>query len=68
MGLLPSAAELETEDLFELIDAIEPQDEETRSSTSAYLNEIGLIALQTPMTSCALRRSCAAAMPKLGDR
>jgi lipoprotein NlpD len=29
MGLLPSAAELETEDLFELIDAIEPQDEET---------------------------------------
>jgi RNA polymerase nonessential primary-like sigma factor len=45
MGLLPSAAELETEDLFELIDAIEPQDEETRSSTSAYLNEIGLIAL-----------------------
>jgi RNA polymerase nonessential primary-like sigma factor len=45
MGLLPSAAELETEDLFELIDAIEPQDEETRNSTSAYLNEIGLIPL-----------------------
>ena len=47
MGLLPSAAELETEDLFELIDAIEPQDEETRNSTSAYLNEIGLIPLLT---------------------
>jgi len=45
MGLLPSPAELETEDLFELIDAIEPQDEETRNSTSAYLNEIGLIPL-----------------------
>src|SRR6185369_8114789 len=45
MGLLPSAAELETEDLFELIDAIEPQDEETRNSTSAYLNEIGMISL-----------------------
>jgi RNA polymerase nonessential primary-like sigma factor len=45
MGLLPSAAELETEDLFELIDAIEPQDDEARSSTSVYLNEIGLIAL-----------------------
>jgi len=45
MGLLPSAAELETEDLFELVDAIEPQDEETRNSTSAYLNEIGLIPL-----------------------
>jgi len=45
MGLLPSAAELETEDLLELIDAIEPQDEETRNSTSAYLNEIGLIPL-----------------------
>ena len=45
MGLLPSAAELETEDLFELIDAIEPHDEETRNSTSAYLNEIGLIPL-----------------------
>ena len=45
MGLLPTAAELETEDLFELVDAIEPQDEETRNSTSAYLNEIGLIPL-----------------------
>jgi RNA polymerase nonessential primary-like sigma factor len=45
MGVLPSAAELETEDLFELIDAIEPQDEEARNSTSAYLNEIGLIPL-----------------------
>ena len=39
------AAEVETEDLIELIDAIEPQDDEARSSTSVYLNEIGLIAL-----------------------
>jgi len=39
------AAEIETDDLIELIDAIEPQDDEARSSTSVYLNEIGLIAL-----------------------
>jgi RNA polymerase nonessential primary-like sigma factor len=39
------AAEVETDDLIELIDAIEPQDDEARSSTSVYLNEIGLIAL-----------------------
>jgi RNA polymerase nonessential primary-like sigma factor len=40
-----AVAEVETEDLIELIDAIEPQDDEARSSTSAYLNEIGLIPL-----------------------
>jgi RNA polymerase nonessential primary-like sigma factor len=39
------AAELEAEDLIELIEAIEPQDDEARSSTTVYLNEIGLIPL-----------------------
>lgn len=33
------------EEILELIDAVEPQDHEARSSTSAYLNEIGLIGL-----------------------
>lgn len=33
------------EGLLDLIDAVEPQDEEARSSTSAYLAEIGLIPL-----------------------
>jgi RNA polymerase nonessential primary-like sigma factor len=33
------------EEMLELLDAIEPVDEEVRSSTGAYLNEIGLIPL-----------------------
>ena len=37
--------ELDPEELLELVDAVEPQDEEVRNSTSAYLNEIGLIPL-----------------------
>jgi RNA polymerase nonessential primary-like sigma factor len=37
--------ELDAEELLELVDAVEPQDEEIRNSTSAYLNEIGLIPL-----------------------
>jgi len=41
----PSVVDLDAEDLIELVDAVEPQDEEARSSTSAYLNEIGLIPL-----------------------
>jgi len=40
-----AVAELEPDDLIELIDAIEPQDDEARSSTSIYLSEIGLIPL-----------------------
>lgn len=40
------ADEIDSEELLELIHAIEPQqDEEARDSTSAYLNEIGLIPL-----------------------
>jgi RNA polymerase nonessential primary-like sigma factor len=44
---LPSepASEPEVEEVLELLDAIEPADEEVRSSTGAYLNEIGLIPL-----------------------
>ena len=33
------------EELLDLVDAAEPQDEESRTSTSAYLGEIGLISL-----------------------
>jgi RNA polymerase nonessential primary-like sigma factor len=33
------------EEILDLIDAVEPQDEEARSSTSTYLSEIGLIGL-----------------------
>ena len=40
-----AAADVDPDDLIELIEAIEPQDEEARSSTSVYLNEIGLIPL-----------------------
>ncbi|MBN8888226.1 MAG: sigma-70 family RNA polymerase sigma factor [Rudaea sp.] len=40
------ADDIESEELLELIHAIEPQqDDEARDSTSAYLNEIGLIPL-----------------------
>ncbi len=37
--------DLPAEDLLELLDAIEPHDDAARSSTSLYLNEIGLIPL-----------------------
>ena len=37
--------ELEPEELLELVDAVEPRDEEARNSTSIYLAEIGLIPL-----------------------
>jgi len=45
MNVPHAVADLEPDDLIELIDAIEPHDDETRSSTSIYLNEIGLIPL-----------------------
>jgi RNA polymerase nonessential primary-like sigma factor len=38
----PNAA---ADEILDLVEAIEPQDEEARSSASAYLGEIGLIAL-----------------------
>jgi RNA polymerase nonessential primary-like sigma factor len=37
--------ELDAEELLELVNAVEPQNEEARNSTSIYLNEIGLIPL-----------------------
>ena len=40
-----AASEPEVEEVLELLDAIEPSDEAVRSSTGAYLNEIGLIPL-----------------------
>ena len=45
MNVPHAVADLEPDDLIELIDAIEPHDDEARSSTSIYLNEIGLIPL-----------------------
>ena len=42
----PRADDIESDELLELIHAIEPQqDDEARDSTSAYLSEIGLIPL-----------------------
>jgi RNA polymerase nonessential primary-like sigma factor len=40
-----ATVEPEVEEILELLDAIEPVDEEVRSSTGVYLNEIGLIPL-----------------------
>ena len=40
-----SNSEPDVEEVLELLDAIEPVNEEVRSSTGAYLNEIGLIPL-----------------------
>lgn len=37
----------ESDDLLALLDAIEPQDDEARSSTGVYLNEIAMIPLLT---------------------
>jgi RNA polymerase nonessential primary-like sigma factor len=41
----PDEPQSTPEELLDLVDAAEPQDEEARSSTSAYLGEIGLIPL-----------------------
>ena len=46
--------EPEVEEVLELLDAIEPVDEEVRTSTGAYLNEIGLIPLLTAEEEWAL--------------
>ena len=42
------------EDILDLVDAIEPHDEEARSSANAYLNEIGLTPLLDAETEWAL--------------
>lgn len=48
------------DDILDLVDAIEPQDEEARSSASAYLGEIGLIALLDAEDERALARAALA--------
>jgi len=49
-------AEIETDQLLELFSASEAQDEEARDSTTAYLNEIGLIPLLTAEQEVTLAR------------
>lgn len=50
-------AEIETDQLLELFSASEAQDEEARDSTTAYLNEIGLIPLLTAQQEVSLARA-----------
>ncbi|MEO8804405.1 MAG: sigma-70 family RNA polymerase sigma factor [Rudaea sp.] len=45
MNARAPAEDIDSDDLLELVDAVEPHDDEVRNSTSAYLKEIGLIAL-----------------------
>jgi len=40
--------DLDAEELLEIVDAVEPHDDEARNSTSTYLNEIGLTPLLSP--------------------
>ncbi len=54
---MPSELPAEAEDILELVDALEPQDEEARSSASAYLGEIGLISLLDAAGERALARA-----------
>jgi RNA polymerase nonessential primary-like sigma factor len=44
----PSEDDLDAQELLELVEAVEPHDDEQRDSTSAYLNEIGLTPLLSP--------------------
>jgi RNA polymerase nonessential primary-like sigma factor len=46
--------DLDAEELLEIVDAVEPHDDETRDSTSAYLNEIGLTPLLSADAESAL--------------
>src|SRR5437660_3183364 len=48
--------DLDAEELLELVDAVEPHDDEARDSTSAYLNEIGLTPLLSADAENALAR------------
>lgn len=57
------ASPLQPADLDALIGAAEPQDEETRNSTTAYLNEIGLIALLSGEGELRLARALRAGDP-----
>ena len=46
--------DIDAEELLELVDAVEAPDDEARSSTSLYLNEIGLIPLLDAQTEWSL--------------
>jgi RNA polymerase nonessential primary-like sigma factor len=59
--------EFEAQALLELFTA-EPQDEEARNSTTAYLNEIGLIALLTAEDEVRLARALRAGDPSARRR
>jgi RNA polymerase nonessential primary-like sigma factor len=50
-------SELPRDDFIDLVDAIEPQDEEARSSTSIYLSEIGLTPLLKAQDETALAQA-----------
>ena len=54
------AEDLDSDDLLELADAVEPHDDEARNSTSAYLNEIGLVALLSANEELTLGRRVSA--------
>lgn len=45
MNVRTPVEDLDSDDLLELVDAVEPHDDAARNSTSVYLKEIGLIAL-----------------------
>jgi RNA polymerase nonessential primary-like sigma factor len=59
---VPSGQDIPGDDFHDLVDAIEPQDEEARSSTSVYLSEIGLTPLLESGDEAAL-----AAQVRAGD-
>ncbi|HET7924793.1 MAG TPA: sigma-70 family RNA polymerase sigma factor [Rhodanobacteraceae bacterium] len=52
-----SDPDLPTDDFHDLVDAIEPHDEEARSSTSVYLSEIGLTPLLEAREEAALAKA-----------
>src|SRR6185312_12014994 len=55
----PSEPEYASDDFHDLVDAIEPHDEEARSSTSVYLSEIGLTRLLEARVEAALAAAIA---------
>ncbi|MGA9334805.1 MAG: sigma-70 family RNA polymerase sigma factor [Rudaea sp.] len=63
MNVHAPAEDLDSDDLLELADAVEPHDDEARNSTSVYLKEIGLVALLDAEEELSLgRRVCAGDM------
>ena len=58
-----TSPESPSDDFDDLVDAIEPHDEEARSSTSVYLSEIGL----TPLLEAQSRKRALATAARAGD-